>query len=181
MAVERVERLLRSTCQALDDAGVLYAVVDGNAVAAWVGSVDEDAVRFTKDVDILLRRDDLPQAALALDVIGLDQEEVLGVTVFVDRHDPSPKRGVHVVFTNERVRAHYAHASPDISDSSRAAAGHRVVKLAALVRMKLQSFRLVDQVHIRDMMSVGLITDDLAAGLPADLRERLDQIRATPE
>ena len=50
-AVEKVrDRLLRSTA-ALEAADVLYAVIDGNAVMAWVEQVDESAVRFTQDVD----------------------------------------------------------------------------------------------------------------------------------
>ena len=59
MAAEKVrERLMRSTA-ALERAGVPYAVVGGNAVAEWVGRIDEDAVRNTRDVDILIRREDL--------------------------------------------------------------------------------------------------------------------------
>src|SRR3954462_3209328 len=58
-AVTRVrERLLRATA-ALNQAGVPYAVVGGNAVASWVATVDEGAVRNTRDVDLLVRRSDL--------------------------------------------------------------------------------------------------------------------------
>ena len=58
-AVEKVrERMLRAVA-ALEKARVPYAVVGGNAVAAWVSRVDESAVRNTRDVDILLRRSDL--------------------------------------------------------------------------------------------------------------------------
>ena len=47
-AVEKVkDRLLRATA-ALEKAGVPYAVVGGNAVAAWVARVDEAAVRNTQ-------------------------------------------------------------------------------------------------------------------------------------
>ena len=55
-AVEKVrQRLLRSTA-ALENSGIPYAVIGGNAVAAWVSRVDEAAVRNTQDVDILIRR-----------------------------------------------------------------------------------------------------------------------------
>ena len=65
-AVEKVrDRLLRSTA-ALEAAGVPYAVIGGNAVMAWVEQVDESAVRFTRDVDIVLRREDLARATAAL-------------------------------------------------------------------------------------------------------------------
>jgi hypothetical protein len=59
-AVAKVrDRLLRATA-ALNQAGVPYAVVGGHAVASWVATVDEGAVRNTRDVDLLVRRQDLP-------------------------------------------------------------------------------------------------------------------------
>lgn len=47
-AVEKVrERLLRAAA-ALEAAGVPYAATGGNAVAGWVSTVDEAAVRNTR-------------------------------------------------------------------------------------------------------------------------------------
>src|SRR5687767_15733469 len=69
-AVERVRDRLRRAASALEAAGVPYAVVGGNAVAAWVATVDPAAVRNTQDVDILLRRGDLDAAARALAAAG---------------------------------------------------------------------------------------------------------------
>ncbi len=60
MAAEKVKERLRRATKALDDAGVPYAVAGGNAVAEWVARVDEEAVRNTRDVDLLIRRSDLP-------------------------------------------------------------------------------------------------------------------------
>jgi hypothetical protein len=45
--------------------------------------------------------------------------------------------------------------------------------------MKLTSYRLKDRVHIQDMDAVGLITSEVAAGLPELLRSRLREVRAT--
>ncbi len=67
MAAEKVKERLRRATRALDAAGVPYAVVGGNAVAEWVARVDEDAVRNTKDVDLLIRRPDFPAAKAALE------------------------------------------------------------------------------------------------------------------
>src|ERR1700737_135138 len=53
------ERLLRATA-ALNQVGVPYAVVGGNAVASWVATADEGAVRNTRDIDLLVRRIALP-------------------------------------------------------------------------------------------------------------------------
>ena len=43
--------------------------------------------------------------------------------------------------------------------------------------MKLTSFRLTDQVHVKDMDEVGLITPEIEAQLPVALKERLKQVR----
>ena len=181
MAIERVEKLLRDTTRALDAAGVLYAVVGGNAVAEWVSSVDEYMVRFTKDVDVLIRRSDLPNVSRALAGTNLVQAEVLQVTVFVDKEDPKPSRGVYLVMGNEKIRAHYAHPAPDPDRAVRLKSGYRVIDLEGLLATKLQSFRDIDRAHIRDLMAANLISPDIQNALPSDLRERLEQIKASPE
>ena len=66
-AVEDVRRRLERAKSALEAAGIDYAVIGGNAVAAWVSRVDRAAVRNTRDVGILLRRGDLEAAKVALD------------------------------------------------------------------------------------------------------------------
>jgi hypothetical protein len=45
--------------------------------------------------------------------------------------------------------------------------------------MKLTSFRLKDQTHLKDMDEARLITPDIEAPLPEALRARLAQIRAS--
>ena len=69
-AVENVRRRLLRAASALANAKISYAVAGGNAVAAWVSRVDEAAVRNTQDVDIVLRRADLPAAREALEQAG---------------------------------------------------------------------------------------------------------------
>jgi len=69
-AVEKVRDRLRRTAAALEAAQVPYAIIGGNAVAAWVAEVDEAAVRNTQDVDILLRRADLQRAIVAMAAAG---------------------------------------------------------------------------------------------------------------
>jgi hypothetical protein len=63
---------------------VPYAVVEGNAVAAWVSRVDESAVRNTQDVDLLIRRADLIEASGALERAGFERRHVAGVEMFLD-------------------------------------------------------------------------------------------------
>ena len=81
-AVERVKEQLAKATTALEAGGVPYAVIGGNAVAAWVAQVDEGAVRTTRDVDILVRRDDLPAVRAALENVGFVGDELLDVVMF---------------------------------------------------------------------------------------------------
>src|SRR3954470_23956856 len=83
-AVAKVrERLLRAT-RALNEAGIPYAVVGGNAVASWVATVDEGAVRNTRDVDLLVRRNDLLAITDALQRAGFVAGTLLDVVMFRD-------------------------------------------------------------------------------------------------
>ena len=101
-AVEKVEERLRRTVAALNRRNVSYAVVGGNAVAVWVATKDEGAIRNTKDVDVLLDRSDLPSTIAAMRDAGFEHAEVHGVSMFMDQDDPMPSRGVHLVFAGER-------------------------------------------------------------------------------
>ena len=47
-AVELVQERLNRACGALREAKVPYAVIGGNAVAAWVATIDDGAVRNTR-------------------------------------------------------------------------------------------------------------------------------------
>ncbi len=178
MAVDRVEKLLRKIARALNRAKIDYAVIGGNAVAAWVATVDEGAVRATKDVDLLIRRNDLPRTIEALRPLGLVSIDVLGVQMFVDRLRPNPKTGAHVVFGGERIRPHYRHPAPDPSHAATCGDGFRLIDLAPLVAMKLQADRPIDQAHLQDLHSVGLIGKRVRNFLPADLRGKLNQLLA---
>ncbi|MFM8434832.1 MAG: hypothetical protein ACKOBP_05720 [Planctomycetia bacterium] len=179
-AVEKVrDRLLRSTA-ALESAGVPYAVIGGNAVMAWVEQIDESAVRFTQDVDIVLRREDLGRATEALAKAGFTHRRVAGIDMFLDGPGAGPRDAVHVIFSGEKVRPEYVVAVPDAAESVSFKA-YRVLALEALVRMKLTSYRRKDQVHLLDMLSIGLIDSTWPARYPQELAARLQHLIDTPE
>lgn len=179
-AVAKVrDRLLRATT-ALNQAGVPYAVIGGHAVASWVATIDEGAVRNTRDVDILIRRPDLPAMTAALVGAGFVRAEVLDVIMFLDGPDAKPSESIHLIFAGEKVREHEPLASPDV-DTVDDPAGFHVLKLELLVRMKLLSNRDKDKTHIRDIIGIGLIDPTWVARVPPELRERLQQILDTPE
>lgn len=176
MAMERVERRLKEVTAVLDQAGIRYAVVGGNAVAAWVATVDPAATRTTKDVDILVRRVDLGPITQTLTKLGYCREDLRDLVIFIDPGEPSRRSGVHLVWAGEKVRPSYLHPTPDVDEAVREAGAFAVLDLPALVRMKLTSLRDIDRVHIADLLSVGLIDDRVRDALPKNLQERLAAI-----
>jgi hypothetical protein len=179
-AVEKVrERLTRATA-ALEKAGVPYAVVGGNAVAAWVAQIDESAVRNTQDVDILLRRDDLDAASAALTAVGFKKRHIRGITMFLDGDGSRLRDAVNVLFAGERVRPDDVSASPDVAEWD-ALNGFRTLQLEPLVRLHLTSFALDDRVDLQDMLDVGLIDQTWCSRFSPELASRLQSLIDNPD
>jgi hypothetical protein len=179
MAAEKVKERLRRATRALDGAGVPYAVVGGNAVAEWVARVDDEAVRNTRDVDLLVRRADFAAARTALETAGFVYHHLLDIDVFIDGPQAKPSAGVHLLFAGEKVRTEDEHPCPELDESERAAE-FQVVTLLALVRMNLSSWRDMDRVHLLDMIQVGLLDSTWPARLPPPLAGRLQQLLDNP-
>lgn len=176
MALDDVTARLQRIAQTLEDASVPYALVGGQAVALWVATRDPAAVRTTKDVDILLRKADLPRARAAALAVGMDYFEVAGVGMFLEPDDPNPRKAVRLLWAGEKVRPECPLPSPAVDERLALEPGRHVVSLAGLVRMKLMANRDQDRVHLRDMIDVGLVGHELVQGLPAELVERLDEL-----
>jgi hypothetical protein len=176
MALDDVTDRLERITRALREASVPYALVGGQAVALWVATRDPAAVRTTKDVDLLLRRQDLARARAAALSVDMDYLEVVGVGMFLERTDPNPRRAVHLVWAGEKVRPEYALPSPDVDERELIGPDKQVVSLAGLVRMKLMANRDQDRVHLRDLIDVGLVGRDLMPVLPCELAARLDAL-----
>ncbi len=179
-AVEKVRERLRRAAAALEAEGIPYAVVGGNAVASWVARVDEAAVRNTQDVDILLNRADLDAAKQALAKAGFIFRHVKGIDMFLDGPGAKARDAVHILFAGEKVRAEDPVAAPQVSESEPTST-FRVVDLEPLLKMKLTSYRRKDQVHILDMIDVGLVDESWLPRLPAPLAERLKALLDNPE
>jgi hypothetical protein len=179
-AVEKVRERMRRAAQALEQAGIPYAIAGGNAVSAWVSEVDEAAVRNTQDVDILLRRADLEGAKTALGAAGFVFRHSSGIDRFIDGPGAKARDAVHIVFAGEKVREDYLIAAPDVTESKGTQTA-RVLNLEALVRMKLTSFRRKDQVHLLDLIAVGLVDAGWAKRPPAKLGRRLQELLDSPD
>jgi hypothetical protein len=174
-AVDAVRERACRVAAALDRAGIPHAVVGGNAVAAWVARVDVEAVRNTKDVDLLVRREDFERAVEAAQAVGFVHQNVAGVDLFLDGPEGSVRSAIHVVFAREKVRPDYLLPAPDVTESE-VGPEFTVVALDALVRMKLTSFRLKDKVHLLDLLGVGLIDEKWCDRHPPELGARLREL-----
>jgi hypothetical protein len=179
VAAEKVKERLRRATRALDEAGVPYEVACGNAVAEWVGRIDEDAVRTTRDIDFLVRRDDSPAVRAALEAAGFVHHHPLDIDIFVDGPQGKTSGGIHILFAGERVRRDDEHALPDLDESERAIEC-QVATLEALVRMKLTAWRDKDRTHLRDMIGVGLVDPTWPPRLSPPLGARLQQLLDDP-
>src|SRR2546423_7519655 len=115
--IEKVRKRLLRAAGALRAAGLSYAVVGDNAVAAWVSRVDEAAVRNTRDVDILIRRGNLEAAIAAMATAGFVFRQAAGVTMFLDGPDAKARDAVHIVFAEEKVRPKYSLPAPGVAQS----------------------------------------------------------------
>jgi len=180
LAVEKVKDRLRRASAALGQAGVAYAVVGGNAVAEWVGRVNDAAVRNTRDVDILIRRTDLEAATKALVAAGFVHLRTLELDIFLDGPNGRVQDAVHILFAGEKVRQDHLTGAPDVAESE-PASQFQVVLLDALVQMKLNAFRDKDRTHLRDMIGVGLVDQTWPARLPPELAARLQQLLDNPD
>lgn len=179
-AVEIVKQRMRRVTEALNAANVPYAIIGGNAVQYWVGQVDESVVRNTRDVDIILNRVDLPAAIVALEKVGFLYRHSAGVTMFLDGPAAKARDAVHVIFAGEKVRPEYPEAVPLI-DEYELIKSARTLPLKQLVTMKLTSNRDKDRVHIRDMISVGLIDATWLPRFSPELQARLQELLDDPD
>jgi hypothetical protein len=184
--IESVKNRLERATFALASVGVKYAVVGGNAVAAWVSRVDAAAVRNTRDVDILLRREDMDRARAALESAGFVHRRVASLgkaaamDVFLDGPDAKVREAIHILWAGEKAVPDAIEPTPELGLTERGD-GFELIPLDDLVRMKLTSFRDKDRMHLRDLLSVGLLDESWPARFPGLLGERLRMILDDPE
>lgn len=174
-AVEKVRERARRAASVLEEAGIPYAVAGGNAVRNWVVQVDEAAIRNTADVDILVRREDLPAVIAAMTAAGFRYRHANHIDFFTEPDEPRFRHGVHLLFAGEKHNEKDLFPAADITEIA-AGPEYQVVSLEALVRMKLAAFRAKDQTHLDDLFRVGLIDESWLSRVPLELAERFQQI-----
>lgn len=185
-SVALVRRRLSRAAAALDEARIPYAVIGGNAVAAWVSRVDVAAVRNTRDVDLLLRRADFERARAALAEAGFAHRQVASLgragvmDVFLDGPGAKIRDALLILWAGELPVPEALEPSPELH-AVEAGDGFALIPLEDLVRMKLVSYRDKDRVHLRDLADVGLIDESWRNRFPSILTERLRAVLDHPE
>ena len=145
----------------------------------WVSTVDEAAVRNTRDLDGMIRRSDLDQVREVFEAEGFTHRHLAGLDVFLDSADASVRDAVHLVFAGEIVRRCEPAENPPI-DARVSTVEFSVLDLAALVQIKLTDLRDKDRTHIRDLIEVGPLDDSWIPRLPKALAMRLKSILDDP-
>ena len=131
-----------------------------------VEEVDPEQSVLTRDVDLMIRRSDLQH------VIDIAQKHA-----FHHRH----RNAVRILCSGEKVRPTQVLPNPEIAPELKNLQGRNVsvISIPDLIRMKLSSYRLKDQLHVQVMDAAGLIPSDIESRLPKELFTRLTAVRAS--
>jgi hypothetical protein len=158
-----------------------HELIGGLAVLIYVEEANPEHTPLTRDVDLLVRRSDLERIKEAAAKDGFRFRHAAGVDMLIYGPAESAKNAVHLLFSGEKVRPNQTTPNPSIKPEHKHVHGKDVlvISIVDLIRMKLSSYRLKDQVHIKTMDAVGLITSDAEKTLTPELAARLKHVRET--
>ena len=180
-AVQRVRARLDRSTGALEAAQIPYALGGSNATAVWIASVDESAVRQARNVELVLRRENLANALVALEAAGFVEKETDKGPRFLDGPNGKARDAVEITFGGEPVVGKSPHwLAPNPTDTE-LIDGRRVLRLASLVKFQLARYRLDDAVDLRDMLDVELVDASWLAKFSPELVARLQHLLDTPD
>jgi hypothetical protein len=159
--------------------GVPYEMIGGGAVMVHVNRVDPSAVRNTKDIDIMIHRADLERVIETAQRHGFTFRHAAKLDMLLPPGETKARNAIHLIFSGEKTSPTQSVVNPPLRPEYLSLHGVAVavIPVADLVQMKISNNRDIDRVHVRDLDSVGLITEQIERGLPVLLRERLQEIR----
>jgi hypothetical protein len=165
----------------LEQAGMAHQLVGGLAVFLHVENADSTHSSLTRDIDVMIRREDLAEVVAIAERHGFRFRHSAGLDMLIYGDTDSARNAVHLLFAGEKVKLTQAEPHPDVHPIRTGLHGQEfwVVPVLDLVRMKLSSFRDKDRVHIRGMDAAGLVTLDVERQLSVELQGRLRHIRET--
>ena len=121
---------------------------------------------LTRDVDLMVRREDLERIKEAASKHGFRFRHIAGLDMLLAG---SAITAVRLVYEDNFAPEKGRILGQDVL----------VIPVVDLLRMKLSAFRDKDWVHVRGMDAAGLITAGIEEKLPAELRVWLQQVRET--
>lgn len=173
--------LLHKITDALNTQDIVHELIGGLAVLIHVEEANPEHTPLTRDVDLMVRRSDLERIKEAAVDNGFRFRHTAGVDMLLYGPAESAKNAVHLIFSGEKVSPNQATPNPAIRPERKHVHGKDVlvIPVVDLIRMKLSSYRLKDQVHIKAMDAAGLITSDAENTLTPELSARLKHVRET--
>jgi hypothetical protein len=171
--LERIVKVLR-------ESGAPFEVIGGVAVNAHILGEHRSRSFVTRDIDLLVRREDLDRIVAAADTAGYLGRKIMGGYMLI-RAGQAPEEAVHLMFVGEKPRSTHPLANPPIDPEEKElpqfGISVPVARLQELVQMKLNSFRPKDEAHLEILDKCGLITPTIEAHLAPVLTDRLQQAR----
>ena len=146
---------------------------DGLAIFLHVENADSTHSSLTRDIDVMIQRDDLARVVAIAEEHGFRHSAGLDMLLYGETN--SAPNAIPLLFTGEKVKAAQLEVHPTIRPVRVGIHGQDflVIPVGDLVRMKLCSNRDKDRVHVRGMDAAGLITQEVEQGLNEDLRSRI--------
>ncbi len=165
----------------LESAGVPHELVGGLAVFLHVENADSTLSSLTRDIDLMIERTDLPRVIEIAESKGFRFRRSEGVDMLLYGETRSARNAIHLLYAREKVKESQLEEHPSIRPTRAGLHGQDflVIPVPDLVRMKLNSYRDKDRVHIRGMEAAGLITSEVEATLSREQQRRLQHIRET--
>jgi hypothetical protein len=164
--------------KALREAGVSFEIVGGVAVNSHILPLHRSRSFVTRDIDVLLDRNDLERAAKAAEPLGYRAKKMMGGYTLI-RLEQELAEAVHLLFAGEKSKSTHLLPYPRLHPEERDFLGISVpiAPRRDLLQMELTSFRPKDLVHLEILDEAGLITPALEKDLPLVLRQRLGEAR----
>lgn len=154
-AQQRIYSRLSKIANILEDIKAEYAVIGGNAIIAWMRAKNMDS-RTTRDVDLMLRKEDLPVIQVALEKHGYEYIKSGSMSLFFDTTEGVERKVencIHLVFSGQKIKAATV---PELEYAE--INGLKVATISALVKMKVAASRLKDGEHLQDLIEAGYTT-----------------------
>ena len=173
---EDLERILN----VFGEASIPFEIVGGTAVLAHILAAEKGRRSFlTKDIDLLMHRNNLVALLAAAEKAGYEGKRIIGGYALV-LPEQDLGEAVHIIFVGEKPNSAYPVVNPPLEPETKQLFGLRipVAPVKDLLTLKLNSKRAKDQVHIELLDRAGLITPEIETHLHPELRSRLIEIRA---